>query len=371
MKRSLCVAIILLAILSSAFSTGVKEGEKQAAPTAKAVDWNSTHPPKMWTIQDKIAYTKSDADHVTFKGENLEYLTYTPGEFLNLKGTIIYSSSGLGHPWRAAESSVAIAFMKEMAPKVKFTMLDAKWDANLQISQMRGAIASKPDILGFEPQTVLELSPVCREAVKSGIPVITWDRTADCVVTTHVGATDEWSSRDAAKQIAKLTGGKANIIELYGTPGASVSINRSDYFKDELKKYPGLKIIESKVLDFFREPAMKYIEDCLVRYKPGQIQAIYSHNDEMNLGAVAAIEAAGRQGDGILILGHDGQNEAIQAIADGKYTASYVYHPVTPEGCIAMLKMLEGKKLPAKITLPSVRIDKDNVDKWLGVGFGD
>jgi ribose transport system substrate-binding protein len=113
---------------------------------------------------------------------------------------------------------------------------------------------------------------------------------------------------------------------------------------------------------------MKFMEDQIQRFKPGEINAVYAHNDEMALGAIQALEAAGRLKD-VVVVGIDGQNNAIQSVADGKLTATFIYPFVAPEGIQTAYKVAKGETVPKEIKLKSTMITKDNAAQYIGKGF--
>ena len=113
---------------------------------------------------------------------------------------------------------------------------------------------------------------------------------------------------------------------------------------------------------------MKFVEDTLKRFGPGQIQAIYSHNDAMALGAAQVVEAAGRLKE-IAIVGIDGENKAFQAIKDGKLAATFTYPFCAPQGIQYAYNLAIGEQVPDQIVLKSTRVDASNVDQYLGKGF--
>ena len=78
-------------------------------------------------------------------------------------------------------------------------------------------------------------------------------------------------------------------------------------------KYPDMKVISDQYCDYLREDAMQFMEDTLQRFGEGEIDAVYCHNDEMALGALEAIKSAGRQDEGILLVGMDGTEVAFEA----------------------------------------------------------
>jgi ribose transport system substrate-binding protein len=110
------------------------------------------------------------------------------------------------------------------------------------------------------------------------------------------------------------------------------------------------------------------MEDMLQRFPSGEIDLVYAHNDDMALGAVTALEAAGRL-DEVLVVGIDGENAAYDAINDGKMVATFTYHFVAPEGVQYGYKVAKGEAVDAEIVLPTHQVDASNVADWLGKGF--
>jgi ribose transport system substrate-binding protein len=130
-----------------------------------------------------------------------------------------------------------------------------------------------------------------------------------------------------------------------------------------------MKIIAETYADYLREPAMKFMEDMLQRFGPGQIDIVYCHNDEMALGAVAAIQAAGRGNEGIIVAGIDGMEVAFDAIKAGVMGVTVQYPYVAPEAVQYAWKILNGEKVPERVELNSVLIDSTNVAEWVGKGL--
>ena len=91
--------------------------------------------------------------------------------------------------------------------------------------------------------------------------------------------------------MAKATGGKAKIIELEGTTGASPAIDRKKGFDEAIKQCPGMQVVVSQDADFTRAKGQSVAETLLQSHPDAT--AIYAHNDEMALGAIAAAKAIG------------------------------------------------------------------------------
>jgi ribose transport system substrate-binding protein len=203
----------------------------------------------------------------------------------------------------------------------------------------------------------------------SGTPVVTLDRKVNTDVTLHIGADNVLIGETAGKFVCEVLNGEGNVIEIQGTAGASATVDRHDAFHRVLKEEcPGVKVVADQVANYVREPAIKFMEDMLQRFGPGEIDLVYAHNDDMALGAVTALEAAGRL-DQVKVVGIDGENAAYDAIKDGKMAATFTYHFVAPEGVQYAYKVAKGEKLDEEIVLPTHQVDASNVDQFLGKGF--
>ena len=111
------------------------------------------------------------------------------------------------------------------------------------------------------------------------------------------------------------------------------------------------------------------MNDLLQKYGPGEVDVIYTHNDAMALGVVAALETAGRL-DEFKVVGIDGQNEAIQAIKDGKIVVTFTYDNAGKEACQSAQKLLSGRDHRQRSgSCRPTRSTPRNVDEWIGKGF--
>ena len=250
---------------------------------------------------------------------------------------------------------------------MRFT--DAQNKSDKQVSDVEDLMSQGINVLIITPHTAEPLTPVVKQAMDAGIKVITLDRGGNTPVTLHIGADNKLIGKAAAKYIAEnLLNKKGNIIEIQGTLGASATIDRNVEFMNELKNYPDVKVIASQTADYSREPAVKFMEDMLQRFAPGEFTVVYAHNDEMALGAIQALKAANRL-EGVYVVGIDGQNEAFDAIKAGDMTATFTYPNGGKEGVEYAYKLMRGEKVPNPLVLESAQVDKTNIDKWIGKGF--
>jgi ribose transport system substrate-binding protein len=277
------------------------------------------------------------------------------------------SQGTMNHPWRVAMVQGNKAYADANLPDVQVIVTDGQNDSAKQVSDVESLIAQGINVLLISPLTEDALTPAVMDAMAAGIKVVTMDRKVNTPVTVHVGAENKPIGVAAGKLLVEKLGNKGNVIELQGTGGASATVDRHNGFEEAIKG-SGLKVVASQNCDYLRENALKFMEDQLQRFGPGQIQAVYAHNDEMALGAIQALEAAGRLNE-VKVIGIDGQNTAFEAVKAGKLTATFVYPFVAPEGIQVAYKVAKGEKVDKEIILPGKQVDSSNIDQMLGKGF--
>lgn len=284
---------------------------------------------------------------------------------------IAFSQANNGDVWRINQTKNVEDTCKELIPGVEIIVTDGAGKGEKQSADVDDVIARGAKVLLLTPLTADALTPAASRALGAKIPVITLDRAVNTDVTQHIGADNKLIGAKAAEYVAKtLLGGKGGkIIEIQGVLGASATTDRHDHFKAWLdKNAPEVKIIESQTGEYRRQPAVKFMEDMLQRYKPGEFDVVYAHNDEMALGAVQALKAANRL-DSAKVVGIDGQNEAIDAIKKGEIAATFTYDNAGKEACQSAAKLLKGETLEKAWVLQTNQIDASNVDEWVGKGF--
>jgi ABC-type sugar transport system substrate-binding protein len=166
------------------------------------------------------------------------------------KYNIAFSQNASNNPWRLAETA---SFKSEAQKRGwNLTVTDANNDQAKQIQDVKGLIAQKPDALFIAPITE-QLGNVVVDAAKAGVPVFLVDRAVDTKVAkpgqdfVSVMTSDfVQEGKRAAWAMANATGGKAQIIELEGTTGASPAIDRKKGFDEAIKACPDMKVVVSQ-----------------------------------------------------------------------------------------------------------------------------
>jgi galactofuranose transport system substrate-binding protein len=276
-----------------------------------------------------------------------------------------FSQVGAESGWRSANSVSIQEEAKKRGIDLKFS--DAQGDQLNQIKAIRSFIAQKVDAIAFSPIVETGFTEVLKEAKEAGIPVFISDRRLDSpedLYVTFIGSDFVEEGRMAGEWLATKMKGQARIAELVGKVGSAPANDRRDGFADVLTKNPGMKIIKSQTANFERAKGKEVMEAFLKSPEGSQINALYAHNDDMAMGAIQAIEAAGKKpGTDIIIVSVDGMRFAFDAIIEGKLNCTVECNPLLgPSIFDAIEKHLKGEKLE-KNTVMKDRLFDDTTAK--------
>ena len=281
---------------------------------------------------------------------------------------IAFSQIGAESGWRTAETNSIRGEAEARGIKLQFS--DAQQKQENQIKALKSFVAQRVDAIILAPVVENGFEPVLREIKAAKIPVILVDRgvnvTDDSLYTTLIASDFVEEGRMAARWLAKKMNGKANIVELQGTPSSAPAIDRKKGFEEVLNDYPGMKIIKSQTGDFTRSGG-KQVMEAFIKSEGSKIQAVYAHNDDMALGAIQAFEAAGiKPGKDVIILSIDGLKAAFEAIIAGKLNATVECNPLLgPMAFDAAEKAIKGGKLPKSIVVKDQLFDDTNAAKFI------
>jgi ABC-type sugar transport system substrate-binding protein len=278
-----------------------------------------------------------------------------------------FAQIGAESEWRTANTNSIKDEAKRLGVELKF--YDAQQKQENQILAVRKLIAMKVDVIGISPVVETGWEAVFREAKAAGIPIILVDRGADVpedLWVTKLGSDFREEGRNAAREMIKLTGGNARIVELKGTPGSAPAEDRYEGFREIIKDYPNITILASENGDFTRARGREVMADFLEEYG-GTISALYAHNDDMALGAIQAIEEAGyKPGVDIKIVSVDAAKVALEAIKAGKINASIECNPLLgPQFLELALKVVNGEEVAKRVFSQESVFNMDNIDEAL------
>jgi len=265
--------------------------------------------------------------------------------------TVGFAQVGAESSWRTAETESIKAEAEKRGVNLKFS--DAQGKQENQLKAVNGFIAQGVDAIILAPVVETGWEQVLKEAKDAEIPVVLVDRglkvSDDSLYATLIASDFVAEGRMAGDWLAEKSGGKAGIIELQGTPGAAPAIDRKKGFEEAIKAHEGMKIIASQSGDF-RRSGGKEVTEALLKVHGDKVTAIYAHNDDMALGAIQAIEEAGKKtGTDILVVSIDGVKGAFEAMVKGTLNCSVECSPLLgPLAFDAVEKAVAGETLPKK-----------------------
>lgn len=255
-----------------------------------------------------------------------------------------FSVSTLNNPFFV---SMKEGIEKEANQKdIKVRVVDAQDDSAKQSNDIDDLIQQQVDYLIINPTDSAAISSAVQNANSAGIPVITLDRTVDQgEVAAFIASNNEEGGKMAGDYIVQQVGENAPVAELEGVPGASATRERGKGFHDVADKQ--LNVVSKQTANFNRSEGLNVAQNIL-ESKPN-IKAIFAHNDEMALGA---IEARGNKD--IIVVGFDGNDDALKSIKDGKLDATIAQQPALMghDAVKTILKLKDGKDVEKEIKVP-------------------
>ncbi|MFC0032664.1 ABC transporter substrate-binding protein [Micromonospora chaiyaphumensis] len=268
--------------------------------------------------------------------------------------TLGFSQVGAESGWRTANTTSIKEAATEAGIDLKFD--DAQQKQENQIKAIRNFIQQKVDVIAFSPVVESGWDTVLKEAKDAKIPVILTDRSVDSadksLYKTFLGSDFVKEGRLAGEwlvQKEQSATGPVNIVELQGTTGSAPANDRKKGFAEAIAANPNLKIVASQSGDFTRAGGKQVMEQFL-KANP-KIDVLFAHNDDMGLGALEAITAAGKvPGKDITIITVDAVKDGMQALADGKFNFIAECSPLLGPQLMDLVKKVHaGESVPARI----------------------
>jgi ABC-type sugar transport system substrate-binding protein len=263
-----------------------------------------------------------------------------------------FAQVGAESGWRTANTIDIKAAFEEAGIELKFS--DAQQKQENQIKAIRSYIQQQVDVIAFSPVVESGWDTVLKEAKDAGIPVVLTDRAVDSadesLYVSFLGSdfvlegekAGEWVNTEFADA------DQVNIVELQGTTGAAPANDRAEGFRTVVTD-PKFEIIASQTGDFTRAGG-KQVMEAFLKSNP-DIDLVYAHNDDMGLGAIEAIEAAGMvPGVDIKIVTVDAVKDGMQALADGKINFIVECSPLLGAQLVEIVeKVVAGEEVEPRI----------------------
>jgi ABC-type sugar transport system substrate-binding protein len=294
---------------------------------------------------------------------------------LDLKGAVVGFSQSEPDTaaFRAAETASIKSAAKDAGVK-KLIVTNANAELPKQIADIQDMLNQGVQMLIVAPVNSDGLDPALAAAKQKGVPVLTIDRKVtnkSCSdYVAFLGSDFYDQGVRAADAMNEATGGKGKVAILLGSSGNNVTDERNAGFKEQVEKeYPDLEIVVEQTANFARDEGQTVTEQ-LLQSNP-DITAIYAHNDEMALGAVTAVSAAGKDpGEDIKIVSIDGTRNAVQGIVDGDINAVIESNPrFGPLAFETMTKFYAGEEIPEDVIIEDDEYTSENAEQDLSKAF--
>jgi len=277
---------------------------------------------------------------------------------------LCYPQLGAESDWRTANS----ASFKETAATlgVKLIFSDAQQKQENQISAIRSCIQQGVNVIALPPVVETGWDAVLQEAKDANIPVIVVDRSVSAdasLYASHIGSDMVIEGKRSAEEFNKLLPNGGNILELSGTTGSGAAVGRAEGFREALN--PNIKILDSQTGNFTRAEGKPVMEAFLKKYE-GQIDGVFFHNDDMAIGAVEAIKAAGIAPGDLVMISIDGTRGGFQLMIDGWLQADVECNPLLgPQVMELALKLMNGETIVKEALTDESVFYPDNAEELL------
>jgi ribose transport system substrate-binding protein len=292
---------------------------------------------------------------------------------------IAFSAPAADHGWLKAISDNARDEAKELGD-VDLTANDNATSSAEQADQIETLINGKPDVLVVLPFEGEALTPVALKAMEAGIKVVNVDRefSEEGAYRTFIGGDNYGIGYQAGNYFADQLKCQGNVVEIQGLAGISVTEQRSQGFRDALQArcQDGIKIVASQPADFLPDKGLSVMDNILQAQK--DIDAVYTHDDDMAEGVIAAIENAGRD-DEMFLTGAGGSKAMMERIEQGGLVrATFLYNPSMSASAIQLgrliargegLEELAEPEVPSRVQMAATTVTKDNVADVKELGF--
>ena len=277
--------------------------------------------------------------------------------------TIGFAQVGAESGWRTANTdSIKGTLTKENGFDLKFS--DAQQKQENQIQAIRSYIAQGVDVIAFSPVVESGWDAVLQEAKAADIPVILTDRAVDTeddsLYVSFIGSDFVEEGKRAGEWVSTELGTEPiNVVELQGTTGSAPAIDRKEGFADAIAGNSNVTVIDSQTGNFTRAEGKTVMEGFLQAHD--DIDVVFAHNDDMALGAIEAIEAAGlTPGEDIKLISIDGVKDGMQALADGKISYIVECNPLLGQDLAEIAKkVVAGEEVEKRIVTKDEAFDQE------------
>jgi inositol transport system substrate-binding protein len=251
-------------------------------------------------------------------------------------------------------------------PGVELIMVDSKEDVAVQLGQVENFVAQGVDAIVVIAANTDAADPMTKAAQEAGIPIVYVNRLPSNLPegVYYAGSDSIQAGIMQGEWLAEQLGGKGNVVIMNGNLAQEAAQKRTEGVKQVFAKYPDIKIIKEDTGNWQRDQGLALMENWLATGE--QIDAVASNNDEMAIGAIQAIDAAGKLGE-ILVGGVDASPDALQEMDKGRLNVTVFQNAAGQgEGGIqAAIALAKGEKIEQITWIPYELVTTDNYKEYM------
>jgi inositol transport system substrate-binding protein len=251
-------------------------------------------------------------------------------------------------------------------PNVELVMVDSKEDVATQLAQVENFVTQKVDAIVVIPANTDAADPMTKAAQDAGIPLVYVNRIPSNLPegVSYVGSDSIQAGIMQAEWLAEKLGGKGNVVIMNGNLAQEAAQKRTEGEKQVFAKFPDIKIIKEDTGNWSRDQGLALMENWLA--SGDQIDAVASNNDEMAIGAIQAIDAAGKLGE-ILVGGVDASPDALQEMDKGRLNVTVFQNAKGQgEGGIKVaIALAKGEKVDQITWVPFELVTPENYKNYM------
>ncbi len=253
------------------------------------------------------------------------------------------------------------------AKGVEVTIVAAEEKTDVQLGQVENFVSQKVDGIIVVPVDTDAAGPMTDAATAAGIPLVYVNRRPSDLPegVPYVGSDSLYAGTVEMEALAKLAGGKGNVVILQGDPANEAAQLRTKGCNDVVAKNPGMKVTKTQAGNWYREKGLSITENWL--QSGDQIDVICANNDEMALGAIQALKNA-KLLDKVFVGGVDATSDALAAMTAGELEVT-VFQDAKGQGgggIDAVVKLINGETVEAVVDIPYVLVTPDNMADFVG-----
>lgn len=274
-----------------------------------------------------------------------------------------YTIHGFDHPWLVSNADSAI-WEAGLHPNVKLTVLDPRFDNTAQVRHIDDWVKQGLDGILVWPMQEAPMGPPVQRAVDAGIPCVSVDRmvgtrSVSARITGNFPANGAQQGMYLVHRLLRESGRvEGNIVMIRKPLGSTADSMRTGHFLKVISYFPGLKILGSFHNPSNRKDSRVQVAATLKKFE--DLDIVFCTGAEQGMGAVKAIEAAGRwesrkQGRRIIVLSNDDLSEALDAVETGKMAMTAPYTPMLGAlGLRTLIRIINGDPVPRDVITPDL-----------------